>query len=71
MCITIDRLPYLHNVTLCEAQIIFFDHIRAVIFDEHELSSLQSLLQDHGSIISRSYIWSEVVLHQRNPDQGV
>jgi len=54
-------LKYVHNyqrmsednVTLCEAQSIFFDHIRAVIFEEHELRSLQSLLQDYGSIISR------------------
>ena len=34
-----DKLPYLHNVTLREAQTIFFDHITAVIFDEHELRS--------------------------------
>jgi len=48
-----DKLPYLHNVTLREAQTIFFNHIRAVIFEEHELRSLQSLLRDYGSIISR------------------
>jgi len=48
-----DKLSYLHNVTLREAQTIFFDHIRAVIFEEHELRSLQSLLRDYGSIISR------------------
>ena len=47
-----DKLPCLHNFILHEAQIIFFDHIRAVIFDEHELRSLQSLLRDYGSIIS-------------------
>ena len=45
-----DKLPYMHNVTLREAQTIFFDHVRTVIFEEH---SLQSLLRDYGSIISR------------------
>jgi len=48
-----DKLPYMHDVTLREAQTIFFDHVRAVIFDEHELRSLQSLLRDYGCIISR------------------
>jgi len=46
-----DKLPYLHNVKL--KLHIFFDHIRAVIFEEHELRSLQSLLRDYGSTISR------------------
>lgn len=48
-----EKLPHLHNVTLREAQTIFFDHIRTVIFEEHELRSLQSLLRDYSSIISR------------------
>ena len=48
-----DKLPRMHNVNLREAQTIFFDHIRTVIFDEHELRSLQSLLKDCSSIISR------------------
>ncbi|KAJ8341915.1 hypothetical protein SKAU_G00342060 [Synaphobranchus kaupii] len=48
-----DKLPHMHNVTLREAQTIFFDHIRTVIFEEHELRSLQSLLRDYSSIISR------------------
>lgn len=48
-----DKLPHMHNVTLREAQSIFFDHVRTVVFVEHELRSLQSLLLDYGSIISR------------------
>ncbi|KAK1904194.1 Serine/threonine-protein kinase ATG1 [Dissostichus eleginoides] len=48
-----DKLPHMHNVTLREAQTIFFDNIRTVIFDEHELRSLQSLLRDYSSIVSR------------------
>lgn len=43
-----DKLPQMHNVTLREAQTIFLDHVRSVIFGEHELRSLQSLLQDIG-----------------------
>lgn len=48
-----DKLPRMHDVTLREAQTIFFDHIRTVIFDEHELRSLQSLLRDYRTIISQ------------------
>ena len=32
---------------------MFFDHIRSVIFEKHELRSLQSLLRDYSSIVSR------------------
>ena len=32
---------------------MFFDDVRRVIFEEHELRSLQSLLRDYSSIISR------------------
>ena len=48
-----DKLPCMQDVTLCEAQTMFFDHVRAVIFKEHELRSLQSLLRDYNAIISR------------------
>lgn len=48
-----DKLPRMHNVNLREAQTIFFEHIRTVIFEEHELRSLQSLLKDYNHIISR------------------
>ncbi len=48
-----DKLPRMHNVTLREAQTIFFDHIRTVICEEHELRSLQSLLRDYNVMISR------------------
>jgi hypothetical protein len=43
-----DKLPHMQN-----AQRVFFDHIRQVIFEEHELRSFQSLLQDYSSVISR------------------
>lgn len=47
------KLPHMHNVTLREVQTIFFNHIRTVIFEEHELRSLQSHLRDYRSIISQ------------------
>ncbi|CAB1416359.1 unnamed protein product [Pleuronectes platessa] len=47
-----DKLPLMHNVTLREAQTMFFDHVKTVIFVEHELRSIQSLLHDYTSIIS-------------------
>ena len=45
-----DKVPHVHNVNLREAQSIFFDHVRTVIFVEHELRSIQSLLHDYTSI---------------------
>ena len=50
---TDDRKLPLQNVTLREAQTEFFHHIQSVIFVEHELRSLQSLLSDYKKIISR------------------
>ena len=47
-----DKLPYMQTVTLHEAQTMFFDHIRKVIFEQLELRSLQSLLHDYRSTIS-------------------
>jgi len=32
---------------------MFFDHVRAVIFKEHELRSLQSLLREYNATIFR------------------
>ena len=49
----IGKLPRMNNVTLSEAQTIFFDHIRTVICQEHELRSLQSLLRDYSSTLSQ------------------
>ena len=48
-----DKLPHMQNITLRKAQTIFFDHIRKVIFEEHKLRSLQSLLRDYSSIIAQ------------------
>ena len=32
-----QKLPLLHEVTLREAQTMFLDHARQVIFDDHEM----------------------------------
>ena len=63
-----DKLPQMQNITYREVQTMFIDHTRKVIFEEHELRSLQSLLRDYGSIISQfgSNIWCPVIIHQRD-----
>ena len=48
-----DKLPQMQNITYREVHTMFFDHTRKVIFEEHEIRSLQSLLQDYCSIISQ------------------
>ena len=48
-----DKLPRMQDVTLRKVQTMFFDHVRAVIFKERELRSLQSLLRDYNATISR------------------
>ncbi|KAG0719553.1 hypothetical protein GWK47_050228 [Chionoecetes opilio] len=39
---------HLQRVNLREAQALFFHHIRQVIFKDHEIRTLQSLLQDYN-----------------------
>ena len=46
-----EKLPYLHEVTLREAQTMFIDHAREVIFCDHEIRTLQGLLRDYKSIV--------------------
>ena len=48
-----QNILQLHNVRLREAQTIFMNHVRSVIFKEHELRSLQNLLGDYKQILSR------------------
>lgn len=48
-----DKIPLLQNATFREAVTGFIDHVRAVIFQEHELRSLQSLLSDYRLILSK------------------
>ncbi len=46
-----QKLPLLHEVTLHEAQTMFLDHARQVIFDDHEIRTIQGLLRDYKSIV--------------------
>jgi len=48
-----DKHPRMQSVTHCEADTIFFNYIRTVIFEENELRSLQGFLRDYNSIFSR------------------
>ena len=46
-----DKIPLLHDLTFCEAQTMFIDHARHVIFEDHEIRTLQGLLRDYKSIL--------------------
>ena len=50
--LTEEVTQHLQDVNLREAQAIFFNHVRQVIFEDHELRTVQSLLQDYQRIIS-------------------
>ena len=43
---------HLQKVRMSDARTLFFKHVYAVIFKEHEIRSLQSLLSDYKRIIS-------------------
>ena len=43
---------HLQNVSLSEARNLFFRNVDTVIFEEHEIRSLQSLLEDYKHIVS-------------------
>ncbi len=63
-----DKLPQMQNITYREVQTMFFDHTQKIIFEEHELRSLQSLLRDlldHFSVWVFN-IWCPVIIHQRD-----
>ena len=50
--LTDEIAQHLQRVTLREAQVLFFQHVREVIFQDHELRTLQGLLKDYTRIIS-------------------
>ena len=47
-----ENTKNLQNIYLSEARTLFFRHVDSVIFNEHEIRSLQSLLADYKRIIS-------------------
>ncbi|KAK4304158.1 hypothetical protein Pmani_023878 [Petrolisthes manimaculis] len=56
-----DPKLHLQHVQLSEAREILFKHVRTVILDDHELRTLQSLLQDYLRIASNFGLISSVV----------
>ena len=50
--LTDENMLHLQQVNLREAQALFLHHVRHIIFQEHELRTLQSLLNDYKRIIS-------------------
>ena len=50
--LTDETRQHLQRVNLREAQTLFFDHVRQVIFKDHELRTLQGLLLDYDRIVS-------------------
>ncbi|MES9879868.1 MAG: hypothetical protein ABW185_03205, partial [Sedimenticola sp.] len=47
-----DDEIHLQDVSLSEAKSLFYRHVDSVIFNEHEIRSLQSLLMDYKRIVS-------------------
>lgn len=47
-----ENTEHLQHVNLREAQAIFFQHVRQVIFEDHEIRTLQGLLNDYKRITS-------------------
>ena len=47
-----DDAMHLQNVSLSDARSLFFRHVDTVIFEEHEIRSMQSLLADYKRIVS-------------------
>ena len=58
-----DKLPQMQNITFREVQTMFFDHTRKVIFEEHEIRSLQSLLRDYCTSVWVSNICCPIIIH--------
>ena len=56
-----DPILHLQHVRLSEAREIFFKHVRTVVLEEHELRTLQSLLQDYVRILSNFGMNSSIV----------
>ena len=46
-----DDIMHAQNVSLLDARSLFFRHVDAVIFQEHEIRSLQTLLEDYKRIV--------------------
>ena len=68
-----EKLPLMHDMTYREAQTMFIDHVRQVMFVDHEIITLQGLLHEYKSImgtyglpnlgIKSSYV-KEMLMHE-------
>ena len=68
-----EKLPLLHDVTYREAQTMFIDYVRQVMFVDHDIITLQGLLHGYKSImgtyglpnlgIKSSYV-KEILMHE-------
>ena len=73
-----ESTEHLQDVNIREALVLFFHHIRQVIFKDHEFRTLQSLLQDykriisnhgHSSIVKSNYL-KEILINEFVEDIG-
>ena len=73
-----DNTQHLQHVNLREAQTIFFQHVQHVIFQDHEIRTLQGLLVDynrivtnhgHSSIVKSGYL-KEILAKEFGKDIG-
>ena len=46
-----EKLPLMHDVTYREAQTMFIDHVRQVVFVDYKIITLQGLLREYKSIM--------------------
>ena len=46
-----EKLPLMHDVTYREAQTMFIDHVRQVVFVDHKIITLQGLLHEYKNIM--------------------
>lgn len=75
---TDENIQHLQHVNLREAQTLFYHHVRQVIFNDHEIRTLQGLLQDYKRIISnhghnptvKSSFLKEILLKEFGNDIG-
>ena len=68
-----EKIPLMHDVTFREAQTMFIDHARQVVFVDHEIITLQGLLREYKNImgtyglpnlgVKSSYI-KEILVHE-------
>ena len=73
-----DSIQHLQRVNLREAQVLFFHHVRQLIFKDHQIRTLQALLHDynriisnhgHNSIVKSSYL-KEILIKEFGEDIG-